>query len=93
MSFKSSWKEVILDKTRAVLHRQNAEGTIPSEQKVIKKSSGGKLVAPIHAQLAAPFKKPQFLGRRGASSAGVSSLGTRHNCCCSGVHRRGNCLE
>lgn len=57
MSFKSSWTEVILDNMRAILHRQKAEGTIPSEQKVIKKSSGGKLVAPIHTQLAAPFKK------------------------------------
>lgn len=92
MNFKTSWTEVILDKMRAVLHRENVEGTIPSlcsenEQKGIKKSSGGKLVAPIHI-LSFSFQKKisQFPGRRGGSSAGKPSSGTCHNCCCSGAH-------
>jgi len=82
---------VILDEMRAVLQRENVEGTIPSpctesEQKVNKKSSGEILWLPL-TDLAALFKKWQFLSRRGASSAGKPSSGIRHNhCCCSGAH-------
>lgn len=54
---------MILDEVRAVLHRENVEGTIPSpcsesEQKVIKKISGESLWHPFTC-LAAPFKKLQ----------------------------------
>lgn len=71
---------------RAVLHRENVDGTIPSpcsdsEQKASKKKSGGKLMAPIHILSCSFLKKSRFLSRRAASSADKPS-GTRHNCCC-----------